>query len=65
MSNDEKERERERELRNRILEPPRLLPGFDEPLAAAKEVPVRRAGGADVVVVDAEGQIGIVECKPA
>lgn len=65
MSNDERDRERERELRNRILESPRLLPGFDEPLAAAKEVPVRRAGSADVIVVDAEGQIAIVECKLA
>ncbi len=34
-------------------------------MAAAKEVPVRRAGNADVVVVDAEGQIAIVECKRA
>ena len=65
MSNDEGERERERELRNRILGPPRLLRGFDGPAAVAKEVPVRRAGSADVVVVNAEGQIGIVECKLA
>ena len=61
MSNDEKERE----LRRRIFESPSLLPGFDGPMAAAKEVPVRRAGSADVVVVDAEGQIAIVECKRA
>jgi hypothetical protein len=61
MSNDEKERE----LRNRIWESPSLLPGFDAPAAAAKEVPVRRAGSADVVVVDAEGKIAIVECKRA
>ena len=65
MSNDEGEREKERELRNRILRSPSLLPGFDEPVAAAREVPVRRAGSADVVVVDAEGQIAIVECKRA
>jgi hypothetical protein len=65
MSNDETEHERERELRNRILESPSLLRGFDGPAAAAKEVPVRRAGSADVVVVNAVGQIGIVECKRA
>ena len=61
MSHDEKERE----LQKRIFESPSLLPGFDGPTAAAKEVPVRRAGSADVVVVDAEGQIAIVECKRA
>ena len=65
MSNDERDRERERELRNRILDSPWLLPGFDQPLAAAKEVPVRHAGSADVVVVNAKGQIAIVECKRA
>lgn len=69
MSQDEKERERREEkesaLRDRIFEEPSLLPGFDEPLAAAKEVPVRRAGSADVMVVDAEGEIAIVECKRA
>lgn len=61
MSDDEKERE----LQKRILESPSLLPGFDGPTAAAEEVPVRRAGSADVVVVDAGGQIAIVECKRA
>jgi hypothetical protein len=61
MRNDEKERE----LQKRILESPSLLPGFNEPAAATKEVAVRRAGSADVVVVDAEGQIAIVECKRA
>jgi hypothetical protein len=61
MSNDEKEYK----LRDRIWESPSLLPGFDGPAAAAKEVPVRRAGSADVVVVNAEGEIAIVECKRA
>jgi hypothetical protein len=69
MSHDEKQRElqkeKERELRDRIFEEPSLLPGFDGPMAAATEVPVRRAGSADVVVVDAKGQIAIVECKRA
>ena len=57
--------EKESELQERILESPSLLPGFDGPVAAAKEVPVRRAGSADVVVVNAEGLIAIVECKRA
>jgi RecB family endonuclease NucS len=61
MSNDEKERE----LQKRIFESPSLLPGFDGPAAGTKEVPVRRAGSADVVVVNAEGKIAIVECKRA
>jgi hypothetical protein len=61
MSNDEKEHE----LQKRIFDSPSLLPGFDGPAATAKEVPVRRAGSADVVVVNAEGQIAIVECKRA
>jgi hypothetical protein len=61
MSPDEKESE----LQKRIFESPSLLPGFDDPAAAAREVPVRRAGKADVIVVDAEGQIAIVECKRA
>lgn len=61
MINDEKERE----LQQRIFASPSLLPGFDEPTAAAKEVPVRRAGSADVVVVNRDGQIAIVECKRA
>src|SRR5262249_23621329 len=49
----------------RILKSPSLLPGFDGPAAVADEVPVRRAGSADVVVVNAKGDIGIVECKRA
>ena len=57
--------EKESELQDRILESPSLLPGFDGPVAAAKELPARRAGSADVVVVNAEGQIAIVECKRA
>ena len=69
MSQSKKERELQREkefvLRDRIFDEPSLLPGFDEPLASAKEVPVRRTGGADVIVVDAGGQIAIVECKKA
>jgi hypothetical protein len=63
---DRKERERyESELRDRIFEHPSLLPGFEGPTAAAKEVEVRRAGPADVVVVNPDGQIAIVECKRA
>ena len=69
MSHDEQELElqdeKERELRDRIFKKPSLLPGFEEPLAVAKEVPIRRAGKADLIVVDAEGQIAIVECKRA
>jgi hypothetical protein len=43
----------------------RRFPGFDGKMAAAMEVPVRRAGKADLIVVDAKGQIAIVECKRA
>lgn len=57
--------EKERELQRRIFKSPSLLPGFDAPLAVATEVPVRRAGSADLVVVDREGQIAVVECKRA
>ena len=56
---------KESELQERILESPSLLPGFVGATAAATEVQVRRAGSADVVVVNAEGQIAIVECKRA
>lgn len=68
MSEDEEldlQAEKESKLRDRILEKPWLLPGFKRPLAAAKEVPVRRAGKADLIVVDADGRIAIVECKKA
>jgi hypothetical protein len=61
MRNEEKERE----LQRRIFESPTLLPGFDGPVVAAEEVPVRRAGSVDLVVIDAAGQIAIVECKRA
>lgn len=61
MSKDEKERA----LQRRILESPALLPGFDRPAAVADEVPVRRAGKADVIMVNAEAEIAIVECKRA
>ena len=61
MSHVEKEREKESKLRDRIFESPSVLPGFEGPTAAAKEVPVRRAGTADVLVVNAEGLIAIVE----
>jgi hypothetical protein len=47
------------------LESPSQLPGFDGPAAVADEVPVRRAGKADVVMVNAEGEIAVVECKRA
>jgi len=69
MKQSKKERKRREELegalRDRIFDEPSLLPGFDKPLAVAKEVPVRRAGSADLVVVDADGEIAIVECKRA
>jgi hypothetical protein len=60
-----KSEKKERDLRQRIWESPSLLPGVDEPAAAAEEVLVRRAGSADLVVVDAQGKITIVECKRA
>ncbi len=65
MSNDERDRERERALQKRILTEPSLLRGFDGPVAVADEVPIRRPGSADLVMVNAKGQIAIVECKRA
>lgn len=53
----------ERELQRLIADSPSLLPGVDEPTAVAKEVRASGAGRADVVVVDAQGEITIVECK--
>jgi hypothetical protein len=54
----------EAELRDLVAETPSLLPGVDEgPAAAAKEMPISGAGSADVVIVDAAGDITVVECK--
>src|SRR4051812_37435862 len=54
----------EAELRDLLAETPSLLPGVDEgPAAAAKEMPISGAGSADVVIVDASGDITVVECK--
>lgn len=61
MSGDEKEHH----LQQRIADKPALLPGLDGPFAVAREIPLRGAGHPDVVVVDATGQIAIVECKRA
>lgn len=56
---------KERRLRDLIAGEPSLLPEVGEhPAAVSTEVPIR-AGDADVVVVDAEGEITIVECKLA
>jgi hypothetical protein len=57
---------KEPELQRLIVGSPSLLPGVDDrPTAVAKEVRVPGAGRADVVAVDAEGEITIVECKRA
>jgi hypothetical protein len=54
----------EAELQRLIEESPTLLPGIDTlPAAVATEVNLGSAGFADVVVVEAEGQITLVECK--
>ena len=54
----------EAELRDLLAETPSLLPGIDEGLAAAsKEMPIPGTGKADVVIVDAGGEITVVECK--
>lgn len=54
----------EAELRDLLAETPSLLPGIDEgPAAAAKEMPIPGTGRADVVIVDASGEITVVECK--
>lgn len=63
---DKKRPPRERRLRDRIADSPSLLPGVDKrPTAVSTEVRISKAGKADVVVVDAEGEITIVECKLA
>lgn len=55
---------KERWLKRQIVNSPFLLPGVDERrTAVATEVQMPGAGSADVVVVDAEGEITIVECK--
>jgi hypothetical protein len=54
----------EAELRDAIADRPSLLfDGDERPVAVATEVPVPSIGSADVVAVDAAGQITIVECK--
>jgi hypothetical protein len=54
----------EAELRDLLAETPSLLPGIDErPTAVAKEMPISGTGKADVVIVDASGEITVVECK--
>lgn len=54
----------EAELQALIAETPTLLPGIDSArAAAAREVAVGAAGSVDVLVVEADGQITIVECK--
>jgi len=53
----------EAELRDLLVETPSLLPGVDERAVAAKELPISGVGSADVVVVDASGEITVVECK--
>jgi hypothetical protein len=54
----------EAELRDLLAETPSLLPGIDEgPAAAGKEMPIPGTGKADVVIVDASGEITVVECK--
>jgi len=62
MSNEE--RKREHELQQQLFERPSLIPGF-KGSTAAMEVPLRRAGHPDLVLVNAAGQIAIVECKRA
>ena len=54
----------EAELRDLLAETPSLLPGIDEgPTATAKEMPIPGAGAVDVVIVDANGDVTVVECK--
>jgi hypothetical protein len=46
-----------------IVDYPRVIPGIDVPVAPATEFPVPRTGPADIILVDARGEITIVECK--
>lgn len=47
-----------------IRQSPDLLPGADgAPMAVATEVPIASIGYADIVGVDAAGDITVVECK--
>jgi hypothetical protein len=66
VSIDDERPPRERRLRDLIAGSPSLLPDVDErPAAVSTEVRISGAGKADVIVVDAGGEITIVECKLA
>lgn len=54
---------KESEIKKLIVKYPRAIPGIEAPVATATELPVPETGPADIVLVDAEGQITIVECK--
>jgi len=55
---------KERRLKRWIADSPSLLLGDNNrPTALSTEVQMPTAGSADVIVVDAEGEITIVECK--
>jgi hypothetical protein len=54
---------RERRLRDLIADSPSLLRVAGRPTAVSTEVGISGAGLADVVVVDADGEITVVECK--
>jgi hypothetical protein len=53
----------EAELRDLLAETPSLLPGVDEGAVAGEEMPISCARSADVVIVDATGEIPVVECQ--
>lgn len=55
----------EAELQHLIAESPQLLPGVGELAIAVRELAVAAAGFADVVVVEADGEITLCECKLA
>jgi hypothetical protein len=57
---------KEDELQNHVAKTPSLITGSDQPAAVAREVGVpHRVGRADLVAVNAKGEITIVECKLA
>ncbi len=54
----------EDELQRLVAETPTLLPGVgDGPIAVAREVPLGSAGYVDILIVEASGEITLVECK--
>lgn len=54
----------EDELQGLVADTPTLLPGVGNgPMAVAPEVPLGSAGRVDILIVEASGELTVVECK--